>query len=115
MDSLVAKLRQADYDYLYNPNFIDFFEMNLAGLRQSSMAKGGEIQLTDTEKARADQNFNLLCNIAGIPFHLHWVTLRVNNYKEYSEFRSKDGPLYQVDLNYLAMLKLRYDESQTNN
>lgn len=115
MDPLYNRLRNPSMYYLYDNAFIDFLEMNLAELRQNSVAKSMEIKVSDVDRARADRNFNLLCNIAQIPFDLHWVTLRVNNYKEYSEFRAKDTPLYQVDTEYLAMLKLKFDESQTNN
>ncbi len=113
MDSLYDQLAKPQYYYLYDDRFIDFFEMNLPELRKNSTLKAKQLEVTDVDRARADRNFNLLCNIAKIPFDLHWVTMRVNGYKEYSEFSEKDSPLYEVDSETLAAIKIRFDESQS--
>lgn len=114
-NTLYDQLRQPNYYYLHDRGFREFLEMNLPELRKHSQAKGAAFQVSEVDKARADRNFNLLCNIAKIPYPLHWVTMRVNNYLEYTEFRAKDASLYMVDMEYLALLKLRYDEAQSNN
>ena len=113
MDSLYTLLAKPQYYYLHDDAFIDFLEMNLPELRKNSLIKSIELKVSDVDRARADRNFNLLCNIAKIPYDLHWVTMRVNNYKEYNEFRSKDTPLYEVDVETLAAIKLRFDEAQS--
>lgn len=113
MDSLYAQLAKPDYYYLFDDGFIDFLEMNLPELRKNSLIKSIELKVTEVDRARADRNFNLLCNIAKIPYALHWITMRVNNYKEYNEFSSRDTPLYEVDMETLSAIKLRFDESQS--
>lgn len=114
MDSLIDKLRDTDNYYLYDSGFLEFLEMNMADLRSKSQSSSPMLEVSATQRARADRNFNLLCNIANIPFHLHWITLRINGYKEYTEFRERDEPLYSVDMESLARLKLLYIESQRN-
>ena len=87
MDSLFTQLRNVEAALFYNKDFVDFLEMNLADLRKSSINNSPIFDLTEAQRARADRNFNLLCNMAGIPYYLHWITLRINKLMRSSEYR----------------------------
>lgn len=113
METLIEGLRRPEYQYLYTREFKDFIEMHLADLREASSTNEYEMTVSDVDKSRAHRNFNVLCSIMKIPPQLHWLTLRVNNYREYNEFHSTHGPLYFVNTNMLDQLKLAFRESQT--
>ena len=113
MESLVTQLRNTNGVIFYNPDFKDFLEMNMADLRKASLENAPIFELSDTQRARATRNFNLLCNMANVPFHLHWVTLRVNNLYRYSDYRPSMMDIYKVDSEKLAELQLKFMDSQS--
>lgn len=113
MDSLYDKLANGSGLIHYDPAFIDYIEMHMADLRMVSIKEGLFLDISDIDKVRADRNFNLLCNLAGIPHYLHWITMRVNKLTAASEFSYKTPVVYIVSSNYLAELILKFDESQT--
>lgn len=112
MDTLFNQLASNDAALFYNPDFKDFIEMNLADLRRASVENSPIFELTEAQRARADRNFNLLCNMANVPYHLHWLTLRINNLYCFSDYRPSNVELYKVDTNKLAELRLKFIESQ---
>lgn len=113
MDTLFTQLASNEAALFYNPDFKDFLEMNLADLRRSSVENSPIFELTETQRARADRNFNLLCNMANVPYHMHWITLRVNDLHCFADYRPSMADLYKVDTNKLAELRLKFLESQS--
>lgn len=113
MDSLFQQMRNQEALIYYDRDFQDFLEMNMADLKKVSVNNSSNIELPETQYVRADRNFNLLCNIAGIPYHMHWVTMRVNGIKRPSDYRYTMRNLVQVDMSALERLILQFSESQS--
>lgn len=113
MESLFVQMRDVQAIIYHDKRFQDFLEMNMADLRRSSRQSSSNIELSETQLARADRNFNLLCNMASIPYHLHWVTMRVNGLKRTSDYRYTMNNLIHVDQEKLNSLILQFQESQT--
>ena len=113
MDTLYDRLKNKLYYMTYNPNFTDFFEMHLADLRAHSYQSNNVFTLTDYQKQRAINNFNLLCNMENIPYDLHWYTLRVNGYVSFDEYTPTPKDLYHVDMVYLEKILYWYNNSQS--
>lgn len=113
METLFQQMRN-DQALLYHDKlFQDFLEMNMSDLRKASRKNSVNIEISDTQKVRADRNFNLLCNIAGIPYYLHWVTMRVNGLKRSSDYRYTMPELIEVDNDKLGSLILQFNEAQS--
>ena len=112
MESLYARLRDSNGLVFHNPGFIDFIEMHMADLRNSSVSSGLTLEVKQGDKVRANRNFNLLCNIAGIPYHKHWITMRINGMASPSEFSPDMDIIYAVDDIVLSTLILKFEESQ---
>ena len=102
METLYRQMRNDQALLFHDKFFQDFLEMNMADLRRSSRKNSVNIEISETQKVRADRNFNLLCNIAGIPYHLHWVTMRVNGLKRASDSRYNMPELSQVEKDKLG-------------
>lgn len=113
MDSLFTKLSNADAALFYNKDFVDYIEMNLADLKKASKDNAPIFELTETQRARGKNNFNLICNMAGIPYHLHWLTMRINNMTSMSEYQPSMDDIYMLDMDALATLKLKFVEAQS--
>lgn len=113
METLFQQMRNDHALLFHDKLFQDFLEMNMADLRKSSRRNSVNIEISETQKVRADRNFNLLCNIAGIPYHLHWVTMRVNGLKRVSDYRYNIPELIEVDNDKLSSLILQFGEAQS--
>lgn len=113
MDSLFEQMQSNKGLIFRNTQFQDFLEMNMADLRKVSRNSASNIELADTQKVRADRNFNLLCNMVNIPYYLHWVTMRVNGLKRPSDFRYNMQNLIEVDRSKLDALILQFQEAQS--
>lgn len=112
MERIYDRLADKNALIYYDPLFIDFIEMHMSDLRRQSVDAGQTIDVSAVQQTRANRNFNLLCNIAGIPFHLHWITMRINQMMSASEFAPNKTILYMVDTAYLASLVLKFKEAQ---
>jgi hypothetical protein len=113
MEKLFNRLANPSGLIYHDKNFIDYIEMNMADLRKQSIEAGQTIDVSAMQQIRAKHNFNLLCNIAGIPYYLHWITMRINHMTSASEFEPNTTILYQVDSQTLSNLILKFNESQT--
>lgn len=114
MDSLKTQMANPEGLIFHDRGFIDFIEMHLADLRAASVSEGMVLDVTENDKVRAKRNFHLLCNIAGVPFYLHWITMRVNMMHSPNEFDPKTAIIYAVSASTLGKLQLAYTESQRN-
>lgn len=113
MESLFNQMRNVEGLIFHEKAFKDFLEMNMADLRRASLNLANELEVTEAQMIRADRNFNLLCNIAKIPYHLHWVTMRVNNLRRVSDYSYKMKSIYHIDQEKLAALIQQYREAQS--
>ncbi len=113
MDTLFQQMRNDQALLFHDKLFQDFLEMNMADLRRSSRNNSVNIDVSETQRVRADRNFNLLCNIAGIPYYLHWVTMRVNGLKRPSDYRYNLPQLIEVDKEKLSSLIIQFEEAQS--
>lgn len=113
MDSLFQEMQSNQGLIFYNKQFQDFLEMHIGDLRKASRNNSSNIEIAETQLVRADKNFNLLCNIANIPYYLHWVTMRVNGLKRPSDYRYTMRDLIEVDQSKLDSLILQFQEAQS--
>lgn len=114
MDSLYKSLANPSGLIFHDRGFIDFIEMHLADLKAVSINEGLVLDVTQADKVRANRNFNLLCNIAGIPYYLHWITMRINGMHSPREYVTSENLIYTVSGEELGKLQLAYNESQRN-
>lgn len=115
MDSLYTKMRNVNGAIYFDAGFRDFIEMHMADLRKASIGNAFYMDLSDTQRARGHRNFNLICNMANIPYYLHWITMRVNRLMRAADYNQTEKELYTVDMDKLNTLILQYRESQTIN
>lgn len=113
MQELFEQLKDNESLMFYDDAFKDFIEMHLADLRAASVTGAGMLTLSPHDRNRANGNFNLLCSIAKVPFHHHWLMLRINGYTEYNQYRSDTDVIYMLNHSYLDSLKRQFRESQS--
>lgn len=113
MESLFHTMRSDAGLIFHNKKFQEFLEMNMADLKRSSVLNASNIEISENAMVRADRNFNLLCNIAAIPYYLHWVTMRVNGLKRPSDYRYTMKNLIHVDQQKLDNLIVQFHEAQS--
>jgi hypothetical protein len=58
MDTLFQQMRNDQALLFHDKLFQDFLEMNMADLRRSSRNNSVNIDISETQRVRADRNFN---------------------------------------------------------
>ena len=113
MDTLVDRMRSDKAVLFHQPKFKEFLEMHMLDLAKASKKEGRTFDISEKQRSRADKDFSFLCNIVGIPFDMHWLTLRVNGLKTYNEYRYTMKEIYYVNQDKLDSLILQYREAQS--
>lgn len=93
----------------YEKEFKEVLEQHLPQFRALAL---GEHQLStileDNIALKCDGDFRKVCVEMRIPQHLQWLTLRINNLKNYADYKKTMKSILLVENDLLQRLRLIY-------
>lgn len=101
----------------FSEHFKTILEQNLEYIKAASFSSSptvGYKQLIDSEAAACEGDFRKVACYLDIPHHLVWITMRINGYHHYEEYRKDKREIILPDLNTIYKLKLDTTTTQTN-
>lgn len=106
-ESLASQVVDSSDQIYYDPSFKNILEQHLPHFRERAL---GEYQLTaqleDNIAVKCDGDFRKVCIELGVPQYLHWLTLRINKLKNYSDYRKTQKTVVLVEDDLLNRLRL---------
>lgn len=114
----LAELPLDNADVLYqSENFKVIIEQNLEYIKTNSTNENGflqSVEVPDAEAAACEGNFRKVCAFLGIPHHMVWVVMRVNDMQHHAEYKRSLTHILIPDYDLIYKLGLRTAVTQTN-